>query len=221
MDQRQLDYLYRQRFKIFERIRKQKLWRILCQDYLQKFIKQTDAVVDLGAGSCEFINSIRCRKKIAIDGNKALLKAAVKNVEVKVGDINRFKKLMGRIKVDVVFVSNVLEHLDNKQEVFSLLVDIYQGLNSGGRILILQPDIYLAGDSYWDFFDHKVPLTTKSVTEVLEAVGFNLIKVHSPFLPYTTKTKYLPTYPWLLKLYLKMKWLHRFVGKQFFICAQK
>jgi 2-polyprenyl-3-methyl-5-hydroxy-6-metoxy-1,4-benzoquinol methylase len=213
--------LYRQRFNSFERIRKLKLWQVLCQDYLQRFIKRSNTVLDLGAGSCEFINSIRCHKKIAIDANQELLRRAKKEVRVIVGNITRIKTLLGKVKVDVVFMSNVLEHLDSKEQVFKLLVDIHQILNRDGRVLILQPDIYLAGDSYWDFFDHKVPLTSKSLVEALEAVGFKITHLHSPFLPYTTKTKYLPMYPWLLRLYLKLKPLHRFLGKQFFVAAKK
>ena len=137
------------------------------------------------------------------------------------GDITRVKKLLGRKRVDVVFMSNVLEHLDNKHQVFNLLVDIHQVLSPKGRLLVLQPDIYLAGDSYWDFFDHKVALTTKSLVEALEAVGFKIYHLHSPFLPYTTKTKYLPMYPLLLRIYLRLPLLHRWLGKQFFVGAKK
>ena len=64
---RSIDSLYNQRFNSFERIRKIKLWQVLCQDFLQQFIKKDDCVVDLGSGSCEFINSISCGEKIAID----------------------------------------------------------------------------------------------------------------------------------------------------------
>jgi len=213
--------LYRQRFNSFERIRKLKLWQVLCQEYLQKFVRHKDTVLDLGAGSCEFINSIKCREKIAIDGNRQLLKVAKKDVKVIVGDITRVKRLLGKKQVDAVFMSNVLEHLNNKAEVFKLLVDIYQVLSRRGRILILQPDIYLAGDSYWDFFDHKVALTTKSLVEALEAVGFKITYLHSPFLPYTTKIKYLPMHPLLLRIYLRLPLLHRLMGKQFFVCAKK
>lgn len=221
MHQKQLEQLYRQRFNSFERIRKRQLWNILCQEYLQQFVGKTDTVVDLGAGSCEFINAIKCKERIAIDGNRQLLRAADKGVRVLLGDIRRVKKLLGRQGADVMFVSNVLEHLDSKEEVFKLLIDIYESLRPKGKLLILQPDIYLAGDSYWDFFDHKLPLTTKSVVEVVEAAGFKIIHLHSPFLPYTTKTKYLPMYPWLLRLYLKLKPMHRFLGKQFLVVGQK
>ena len=221
MRQKQLEYLYQQRFNAFERIRKKQLWQILCQEYLQRFVKKTDTVVDLGAGSCEFINSIRCRKKIAIDANPDLLQHAKKEVVGIKGRVSQIKRLVGKTKVDVVFASNVLEHLNSKEEVFELILDIFQILSPGGRLLLLQPDILLIGAMYWDFFDHKVPLTTRSIVEVLEAAGFKITYLHSPFLPYTTKTKYLPMYPWVLKLYLRLKLLHRIFGRQFFVCAQK
>ena len=44
-------------------------------------------VVDLGAGTCEFINAIRCGSKIAVDTNPAVHQYAASVVRTVVGDI--------------------------------------------------------------------------------------------------------------------------------------
>ena len=58
------------------------MWKILCKDYFQKFIKPTDTVLDLAAGYCEFINHIKCEQKIAVDLNEKTKEKAVKGVKV-------------------------------------------------------------------------------------------------------------------------------------------
>ncbi|HOJ40749.1 MAG TPA: hypothetical protein PKX93_05440 [bacterium] len=37
---------------------RQKIWARLCQDFFQRFIRESDRVLDVGAGYCEFINNI-------------------------------------------------------------------------------------------------------------------------------------------------------------------
>ena len=213
--------LYDARFNTIERVRKNELWAILCHNFLAHFIKPTDTVVDLGAGYCEFINNIRAKRRIAVDIKSDVKENAQSGVEVVEGSTKFIHRLFKPKSIDVIFISNLLEHLENKEEVFRLLFESYGILKKGGRLLIMQPDISLVGHEYWDFFDHKVPLTTVSLQEVLISIGFTINYLHSPFLPYTTKTKYLPTWPWLFKLYLKLRVLHFLFGKQFFVCAQK
>ncbi len=213
--------LYDTRFTKLERVRKQKLWKILCQDFLQQFIKENDIVLDLGAGHCEFINNIFCGTKIAVDINNDIYKHAAKNVKVIKSSVKYLKKLFPKESLDVIFMSNLLEHLDSKEDVFRLLNETYQVLKTDGRLLIMQPDISLVGHEYWDFFDHKVPLTLASLTEVLLANQFKIHYVRFPFLPYTTKTKFLPMNSFLLKIYLKVIFFQKIFGKQFFICAKK
>lgn len=213
--------LYDARFTSFERVKKTQLWKILCEDFLQQFIKDSDVVLDVGAGQCEFINNIHARKKIALDMNDDVKTFAAPNVKVVVATV---KELLDKSKpnsVDVIFMSNLLEHLDSKEEVFRLLTESYMLLCKGGRLLIMQPDIKLVGHAYWDFFDHKVPITTTSLLEALTSIGFSIAYLRSPFMPYSTKVKWLPQWPLLLRVYLKFRPLQYFFGKQFFVCAEK
>lgn len=213
--------LYDTRFTTLERVRKNKLWQILCQVFLQQFVNKNDLVVDIGAGQCEFINNILCNQKIAIDVNSDVKKFAANDVKVVISSVKRLTNILKSNSVDVIFMSNLLEHLDTKEDVFRLLNEANQVLRSGGRLLIMQPDIGLVGHAYWDFFDHKVPITCASLLEVLVADGFKISYLRYPFMPYSTKVRFLPLWPPLLKIYLRLRILQRIFGKQFFVCAQK
>ena len=213
--------IYDARFTTYERILKNELWEILCRDYMQKFVQSDDKVVDVGAGHCEFINNIKAGERIAVDVNSDCRKFASKNVKVIISSIKQLKKIFTVNSVDIVFMSNLLEHLDNKEDVFRLLSESYEVLKKGGKLLVMQPDISLVGHEYWDYFDHKVPITSSSLVEVLKAIGYKIYHLHNPFLPYTTKTRFLPLWPLLLRLYIKLPFLHPLFGKQFFVVAQK
>lgn len=213
--------LYDTRFTTLERVRKRQLWKILCQNFLQKFIKSSDIVIDLGAGQCEFINHISAGKKIAVDVNQDIDKFVNKDVQVIKASIKKLKSLFPKKSADIIFMSNLLEHLDSKEDVFRLIHEAYDVLKKDGRLLIMQPDISLVGHSYWDFFDHKVPITYAGLTEVLVANQFKISFSRYPFLPYSTKVKFLPLWPPLFPIYLKIRLLQIIFGKQFFICAKK
>ena len=45
-----LSDLYEHRFSAAERERKTALWKVLCQSFFQKYVRESDTVVDLGAG---------------------------------------------------------------------------------------------------------------------------------------------------------------------------
>ena len=68
-----LEALYRHRFDEDDLPAKLAIWNVLCEDFFSKFITSTDTVIDVGAGYCEFINNVKCKRRIAIDLNPRLL----------------------------------------------------------------------------------------------------------------------------------------------------
>jgi hypothetical protein len=52
--------------------------------------------------------------------------------------------------------------------------------------------------------------------EALEVTGFEVREVRPQFLPYTTKSA-LPTWPVLVRIYLRVPLLHRIFGGQMFL----
>jgi SAM-dependent methyltransferase len=210
--------LYEQRFDAAERHAKARVWQVLCADFFQRYVRDSDAVLDLGAGFCEFINHIRCAEKWAVDADEQVRSLAAADVHVHCGPAHDLSWL-ATARVDVVFASNFFEHMISKDQLLATLAEVHRVLRPTGRLLILQPNIRYAYRVYWDFFDHHVPLSHSSMVEALELSAFTPIEVRPQFLPYTTKSA-LPQWPILIKAYLRVPLLHRLLGQQMFIVAQ-
>lgn len=214
-----LDKMYRRRFNEYECEQKNKIWEILCPDFFQKFIPLDAVVLDIGAGYCEFINNIRCGKKLAVDLNEDTPRFANPDVTVNSSpstDLIFFEDS----SVDRVFMSNFLEHLKDKNEVLKTFSEIHRVLKPGGKVITLHPNIRYLYMEYWDYFDHHVPLTDKSIAEGLEVSGFKVEVCIAKFLPFTTKSK-IPKHPFLVKLYLMFPIVWQIMGKQSFVVAVK
>jgi len=214
-----LSGLYAARFGPEDKARKNRIWRVLCRHFFQDYVHATDTVLDLGAGYCEFINHIICRRRIAMDLSEDVRAHAGPGVEVVHGISTDLSSLQGEL-IDVVFASNVFEHLLTKQDLLRTLGEVLRVLRPGGRLLILQPNIRYSGGAYWDFFDHHLPLTERSLVEALELAGLKPIEVRPRFLPFTSKSA-LPQHPFLVWLYLKIPIAQRILGKQSWIVAVK
>ena len=214
-----LERLYHQRFPEQDLLQKHEIWRVLCSDFFSRFVKPTDTVVDIGAGYCEFINNIACARRIAVDLNPDVSRFAAADVQVLNASCTAIDRLESN-SVDVVFMSNFLEHLPSKQMVLDTFREAFRILRAGGRIVVLQPNIRFLPGEYWDFFDHHTPLTDRSLVEGVQLAGFEPEYVVPRFLPYTTKSR-LPKSAWLVRLYLKMPWFWPLFGKQAFVVATK
>jgi ubiquinone/menaquinone biosynthesis C-methylase UbiE len=215
-----LSDLYRIRFSPQEQARKRELWRVLCESFFQRYVKPEDVVVDLGAGYCEFINSIKCRSKYAVDSSPDVVSHASNEVRV-LSTPGYDLSLLGDATVDVVFASNFFEHLRNKDEFLATLREVHRVLRSpDGRLLILQPNIRLLNGAYWDFVDHHLPLTERTLIEALQVVGLTPVELRTRFLPYTTKSRF-PQYGVLVKVYLRLRPLQWLLGKQTWMVAIK
>ena len=197
------------------------MWETLTDGWFQRYVRPTDTVVDLAAGYCEFINSIRAGRKIAIDANETVREMAGPDVEV----FNRLSTDLPdelEAQVDVVFVSNFFEHLRDKDEFLDTLREIHRLLRPGGSVLVLQPNIKLTKGAYWDFVDHSLPITDKSLAEALEITGFDVTYTKVRFLPYTASSgPAVVAHPAVIRLYLKLWPAHYLFGKQTFMVARR
>lgn len=214
-----LEQIYRQRFGDEQRQSRLMLWRTLCDNWFQRYIPADATVLDLAAGQCEFINQIQCGKKIAVDLNEDVRNFANDDVQIVIAYSHDMSEVASD-SVDIVFVSNFFEHLPTKQSFLDTLTEIRRVLKSGGKLLILQPNIRFLGGAYWDFVDHYLPLTHYTLTEALELVDMRTVELVPQFLPYTTRSS-LPKAPFLVALYLRIPLAWRIFGKQTWLVAQK
>jgi SAM-dependent methyltransferase len=213
-----VEAIYDHRFAASEAHR-DKIWRVLTRDYFQRWIKPSDAVLDLGAGYCEFINNIQAQEKVALDLNPVTRRRANSNVKVIEQNICQNWNLDSG-HMDVVFTSNFFEHLPNKKDLEHCFSEIYRVLRPGGTLIAMGPNIRFCSDVYWDFLDHYLPLSDRSMVEGLELAGFRMDLVVPRFLPYTMARK-RPQSPSLVRLYLLLPIAWRILGKQFLLVARK
>ena len=216
-DKQQLQDTYRLRFAGTSDYRR-KVWGVLAS-YFGHWIPPAGAVLDLGAGYCEFINNVRAGTKYAMDLNPDIFHQAAPNVRILHQDCSDPWPL-AETELDTVFTSNFLEHLPGKEAVRGALSNAYRCLKPGGRFIAMGPNIKYTRGAYWDFFDHYVALTDLSLCEALSHCGFVIEKRQGRFLPYTMSQG--RQYPlWMLRLYLAMPAMWLLLGKQFLVIARK
>jgi len=85
---------------------------------------------------------------------------------------------------------------------------------------VLQPNIRLVGGRYWDFIDHTVDLTERSLAEAAELAGLTVDRTIVRFLPYTTKSR-LPQSRRLVRAYLACRPAWALLGKQTLFIAKR
>lgn len=211
--------VYAHRFTPEQRERKDRVWKIVCRDFLQRYVAKDAALLDLGAGYGEFINHIEAGRKVAIDMNPELPRCVGPDVKVYAVDVAAEQPLPDA-PYDVVFASNFFEHLPDKNALTALTARVHAALKPGGRFLILGPNIRFLRGQYWDFYDHHIPLSDRSVCELLVASGFAIEECIPQFLPYTMKSR-LPSWDVLVSTYLKLPLAWRIFGGQFFVVAKR
>jgi SAM-dependent methyltransferase len=213
-----LDDVYAGRFSDAEAVAKDGLWREIVR-YLSAWIPPNSAVLDVACDRGYFIRNVTARESWATD---------IRDMSAEVGASVRFVKADGlklldylpRNHFDVLFMSNYLEHLPSSDAVIEQLSVARELVRPGGRVVILQPNIRLVGGAYWDFIDHKVALTDRSLREAADITGLETEHVIVRFLPYTTKSR-LGARPSLVRAYLSIPLAWRFLGRQTLYIARR
>jgi ubiquinone/menaquinone biosynthesis C-methylase UbiE len=211
--------IYARRFTDQDRAWKATVWQLIWTHVLHVHVAADDVVIDVGAGSCELINAVQAKRRIAFDLNPDVASWAADGVETRVGPAQQLD--LPDASVDVAFTSNFLEHLPDKPAVLAVLREVRRVLKPGGKLVLVGPNLRFVSGAYWDYFDHHVPLTDKSVVEALELERFEVLHVEPHFVPYTVKSR-LPRVAAFVTAYLKARAvLAPLVGKQFYVVARK
>lgn len=214
-----LSALYQARFSAAEREAKAALWQALWDGFFVRYVPADATVLDLGAGSCELINCVRARRRVAIDANPDVARHAADGVETHVLPLGRLLDAVALGSVDVAFASNVFEHMRSPEALLDVLGLVRAALAPRGRLIVMQPNVRLTGGAFWDFFDHTLPLTEKGMAEAMTLAGLRVVESRARFLPYTTKSR-LPQTAGLVRLYLRLPIAQWLFGKQMLVIAQ-
>lgn len=212
--------LYQQRFSPADRQAKRALWQTLHDAFFARFVAPDATVVDLGAGYCDLVNAVTAARRIAVDLNPDTPRFAAPGVEVLAVSLEHVGAHLPEASVDVMFASNVLEHLRSPEQLLAVLTGARRVLRPGGRLIVLQPNVRVVGGAFWDFLDHTLPLSERGMGEALTLAGFRIVESRARFLPYSTWGRRLPR-PWVVRLYLRLRPAQWLLGKQMLVVAER
>lgn len=210
-DDVELDDVYGRRFSDEESRAKDEIWGELGR-FLQRYVDETKPVLDIACDRGYFIRHVTAAERWATD---------IRDVSQHLPDDVHFVRSDGLALIDALpvghfgsaFMSNYLEHLPHSTDVIEQLRVARELLQPKGRVIVLQPNIRLIGNAYWDFIDHHVALTEKSLEEAAELAGLETVELIPRFLPYTTKSR-MPQNGALVRAYLRFRPAWRLLGKQ-------
>jgi SAM-dependent methyltransferase len=195
------------------------VWKVLAADFFSTWIRPRDAVLDLGCGHGEFINHATAGRKFAMDLNPAARDCLAGGIRFFEQESSAHWPLADG-SLDAVFTSNFFEHLPSKAALRTTLREACRCLKPNGYLVAMGPNVKAIAGPYWDFFDHYLPLTERSLAEALRLEGFRIEQAISRFLPYTMSLGFHPPL-WTVRLYLKMPFVWRIFGRQFLVVGRK
>lgn len=216
-----LERIYQHRFDGIAPATKAAVWRhigarILADGVRCRAGQPLRSVLDPACGEGEFLNACTGRN-LALSGCDLRPRSPHLSAEVQFHQ-GEFQNLHLERQHDLIWISNLLEHLPDPEAVQAFLARCKTALSPGGLITIMGPNIKYCASSYWDFADHRLPLSHLTVLEHLAAAGLDVVAAHDRFLPYSFRSR-LPTHPRLVQLYLQSPWAWPLLGKQFLIRA--
>ena len=206
-----LDDVYRRRFPEVSRRQKEEIWPEIVR-YLERWIDPAAPVLDIACDSGYFIRNVHATERWAADLRDVRdeLPADVHFVQANGLELEEH---LPSGTFGTVFMSNYLEHLHGPDDVITQLVVARRLLRTGGKLIVLQPNVRLVGGAYWDFIDHRVALTDRSLAEAGDLAGLRQVRLIPAFLPYSTKGR-LPSHRLLVRTYLRIPLAWRIFGRQ-------
>jgi len=176
------------------------IWQEICA-YLQPLIAANASVLDLGAGYCSFINHIRAADKYALDLYPDFAQFAQPDVKTFVGSCDDLS-MFASGQMDVIFASNLLEHL-TRPMIDATLAEIRRVLKPGGLLILIQPNFKYSYRDYFDDYTHIQVFTHLGLADLLSSRGFAVERVEPRFVPFSFRSR-LPKWPWLAWVYLRL-----------------
>jgi len=173
-------------------------------------MKEKTSMLEIGCGRGEMLQNF---KDLGLDVKGIDLSPEApgfnKNIEIKVGNVEKNALPYDDNTFDIVYSKSVLEHLICPEKYME---EAYRVLKPNGIILTLVPDWEANYRTYFDDYTHKTPFTKISLENILKVHNFNNVDVYkfrqlpllwkypllnyvsaaiAPFVPVRTKNKFL------------------------------
>lgn len=191
------------------------VWKEIVR-FLSKYIPKDGTVLDIGAGYCDFINNVDAKNRIALDYSPDLNKYAkegITQINSSVTDMS----LVASNTVDVVFASNLFEHLTDS-ELETTMGEVKRVLKKGGRLILMQPNYRLAYKTYFDDHTHKKVFSDTSLETFLLSFDMEIELKKAKFLPFSLKSRpsIIPVLPIVIRAYINSP-IKPFAGQMLFV----
>ena len=194
--------------------RRRILWQTLVASVFQKQIPPEAVVLELGAGYGDFINSVKARRRLAVDQWPGMLAHLEPGVEGLVTSITRLGQVADD-SIDYVFSSNCFEHVP-QSDLVECLAQLRRKMKRGAMLSIVQPNFKYCAREYFDDYTHVAIYTARSLSDLLAVNGFRIAACVPRFLPLSLRP-HIPVRPWLIRLYLAIPF--KPLAKQMLISA--
>lgn len=160
-------------------------------------------ILDAGCGSGFLLEFLRDRGYTNLCG----VDASQEQVEYCLGKglsverVNLIEFLESETGWDLIFCTDVIEHL-RKDEVVSFLESAYSALSSGGSLVVRTGNAASIYGMYLRYIDftHETFYTEKSLSQLLLACGFSVVRIFDNKAPFGLRPKRLARWV-LLKLW--------------------
>lgn len=143
---------------------------------VKQFCESDDIrILEIGPGKGYFAEVCKLNKLdyTAIEGNLLMCKSLI-NRGYRV--FNKYvPPLALEEKFDVIFMNQIFEHMENKNEALKLLESCKNQLNDSGIIIIACPDIIFHKEDFYQDYTHGFPTTMFRVQNMLSDCGFKNI----------------------------------------------
>jgi len=188
-------------------------------EFFSRWIPEGGCIIDYGCGTGDFINAVTARRRIGVDLRSASRDTLDEGVEFSETE-GVLMPGIGDVEADIVFCSNLLEHLPDRETVTRLLREFHRVLGPRSRLLLLGSNLQYTGPAYWNFFDHVLAFTHRTGAGALATADLEVETSIPRFLPYTTVGAKRTSLA-LVRLYLKVPLVWRVMGAQFFFVARR
>lgn len=139
------------------------------------FTKKT--LLEVGVGFGYFANVCRDNDMdyIGVDMNQNLVnELSRQGLDVICSAIPPFPQTVD--KVDVIWMSHILEHARDYLHAREMLQAAYDKLDTGGHIVVIVPDYISYGKYFYDIdWSHGFPVTRRRLNQIISDVGFEVI----------------------------------------------